>query len=167
MPQHRGSRVGLALFTLAAVILLGTAAGCAAIIHGSLQEMAVRSTPPGATVTLDGASVGTAPVTTSLSRKKEHVVHLELQGYKPMDVQLNKKIDGWFWGNLLLGGLVGMIIDGSTGAMYKLSPEQVEAALQQSGMSLRTRSDQLMIGVTLTPDPTWQQIGQLEPDSLH
>jgi len=166
MQLHRKSRVVFALFTLAAAILLGSAAGCAAIIHGSLQRMAIRSTPPGATVTLDGASVGTTPLTTSLSRKNEHVVHLELQGYKPIDVRLNKKIDGWFWGNLLLGGLVGMVIDGSTGAMYKLSPGQVKAALEQSGMSLRTGSDQLMIGVTLTPDPAWQRIGQLEPDSL-
>lgn len=36
-------------------------------------------------------------------------------------------MDGWLLGNLLIGGLIGIIIDASNGSMYKLTPDQVIA----------------------------------------
>lgn len=166
-PLVRGRWVWICLGLLAGVTIAAFATGCASILHGTLQPMSISSTPTGANVTVDGTSSGSTPMTASLSRKHEHTVKIEMQGYKPMEVKLNKGIDGWFWGNLLLGGLVGMIIDGSTGAMYKLSPSQIDATLKQEGLGVRVRDDQLLIGVTLTPDPAWQKIGQLQPDTLH
>ncbi|KGQ53534.1 hypothetical protein IO44_11000, partial [Gallibacterium anatis str. Avicor] len=39
-------------------------------------------------------------------------------------VNVTPKIDGWYIGNILFGGIVGLlIVDPITGAMYKLPPE--------------------------------------------
>jgi hypothetical protein len=36
---------------------------------------------------------------------------------------LTSTIDGWYWGNLLIGGIIGMVfVDPLTGAMWKLDP---------------------------------------------
>ena len=113
----------------AGILIVGFATSCASILHGTLQPLAVSSTPTGATVTVDGTNMGNTPVTASLSRKHEHTVKLELKGYKAAEVHLNKKIDGWFWGNILFGGVIGMVIDGSSGAMYKLTPTQPRPAV--------------------------------------
>lgn len=38
-------------------------------------------------------------------------------------------MDGWYWGNILFGGLIGMLaVDPATGAMYKL-PKATSAGL--------------------------------------
>lgn len=38
-------------------------------------------------------------------------------------------MDGWLFGNLLFGGLICVIVDAATGAMYKLTPNQMAAQL--------------------------------------
>jgi hypothetical protein len=48
-------------------------------------------------------------------------VHFEKEGYDSQNVMLDSKIDGWYLGNVLVGGLLGLlIIDPATGAMWKL-----------------------------------------------
>ena len=43
---------------------------------------------------------------------------------------MGSKVEGWYWGNILFGGLIGMIIvDPATGAMYKLDTEAVDVSL--------------------------------------
>ena len=40
---------------------------------------------------------------------------------------MDSSLSGWYWGNIVFGGLIGMlIVDPATGAMYKL-PEGVSA----------------------------------------
>jgi hypothetical protein len=46
------------------------------------------------------------------------------EGYEPQTATLQKELDAWYLGNILLGGLIGMlIVDPLTGAMWKLPPE--------------------------------------------
>ena len=41
-------------------------------------------------------------------------------------VQIQGKLDGWYFGNLLFGGLIGMVIvDPITGAMYRLEKSYI------------------------------------------
>ena len=35
------------------------------------------------------------------------------------------KIDPWFWGNLFIGGIIGILIDSSTGAMWKFDEDSI------------------------------------------
>lgn len=43
------------------------------------------------------------------------------------------RLSGWYFGNLVFGGLIGMlIVDPLTGAMYNLKPEKIEQPLTAS-----------------------------------
>jgi hypothetical protein len=54
--------------------------------------------------------------------RAEYQVKFMLPGHDTKVVPIAFKLDGWYWGNILIGGLLGMIIvDPATGAMWKLS----------------------------------------------
>ncbi len=62
-------------------------------------------------------------------------------GYEPYSVTLTTSSNGWVWGNLLLGGLIGIVVDSSTGAGIKLSPEEVNANLIEAGIEPQSSSE--------------------------
>lgn len=42
-------------------------------------------------------------------------------GYQDQVTIVDTEVDGWYWGNIIFGGLIGMlIVDPATGSMYKL-----------------------------------------------
>lgn len=149
---------------LLALVALTT--GCATLVGGgSTQDVSFTSTPPGARVLLDGEEIGMTPVTSTLERKRAVFVQLELDGYETREIAITRSVNGWVWGNLLLGGLIGLAIDYGTGAWYKLTPEEVEAELARSGGgSVHALDDQLYVFVTLDPLPEWTQLGRLEKE---
>jgi hypothetical protein len=73
-------RVGL--FVSTTVLSALTLASCAAIIHGTGQEVGISSTPTGAAVWIDNAEKGDTPLVTKLSRKDNHVVKIQLADKK-------------------------------------------------------------------------------------
>ena len=145
--------------------LLLTLVACASIVHGSTQHVQVASTPSAATVTVDGASKGATPVTIDLKRGATYAVRIEMAGYQPYEMELKKKLSGWVWGNIIFGGPLGVIIDASTGAMYKVSPSAVDASLSRGELATLRSGNGLYIGVTLAADPTWERVGTLTPDT--
>lgn len=143
------------------MLLLFTQA-CGTIIHGTTQEVGISSHPGNATVTINGQNHGNTPMLIDLKRKDSHMVKLELEGYQTYETNLIRKTSGWVWGNIVFGGLIGLVIDASAGGMYKLSPEQIEAELRSSQTG--ALSDGLYIAVVLEADPSWEQVGSLNPD---
>lgn len=105
--------------------------GCATIVHGSKQKVPISSQPSGASVKIDDASTGVTPMTAELSRKTSHRVELLLNGYKPYEVTIEPHFNGATMGNLAIGGIIGMGVDGSTGAGNTLRPEKVDVVLQK------------------------------------
>ena len=97
---------------------------CATVVDGNSQNIAIASTPvEGANCTLTN-SVGTyyaltpAPVHVS---KSSHRLEVDCRkaGYRDATAHLNSNFDGWTVGNVLIGGLVGVAVDGMSGAMFK------------------------------------------------
>lgn len=107
--------------------------GCASIIDGSHQEVSFNSNPDDATVTLNGRVLGKTPITISLKKESGQSLVFSKDGYKPYSAQLETRIDGWFWGNIVFGGLIGSTIDSISGAMHEYSPSQYMVNLQQEG----------------------------------
>ena len=143
------------------VLLAGTMlVGCATIMNQTTQSIGFSSTPTGASVTIDGTPRGTTPVIARLARRKPHVVKIELAGYQPFETTLTRRFSGWVFGNILLGGLIGLAIDMVSGGMYKLTPDQVRAELRANGALSQLRNDTLYAVVVLKPNPAWQKIGQ-------
>ena len=140
-----------------------TFTGCGTIMSGNKQEVGFSSNPSNALVTIDGEIVGHTPLTTELSRKKTHDVVMTLDGYLPYEMTLIKKSNGWVWGNIVFGGLIGLGVDALTGAMYKLTPEQVEAEMKRGDVSsIKIGENTLYVAITLRPDTAWQKIGNLQ-----
>lgn len=146
---------------IALTLVAASLSGCATIMHGSNQSVGFTSDPAGAQVFVDNRNVGVTPVTATLSRKENHAVRVELAGYAPYEMQLSRGISGWVWGNLIIGGIPGLAIDAITGSLYKLTPDQVNAAFTRPNAMLG--GDALMIAVVLSPDPSWEKIGQMQP----
>lgn len=124
--------VPLALLTAGLVALL--LAGCASIISGKSQEVRVHSNPSAARLAItqvdkDGTHMtvweGVTPANVNLRRKGRYAMRLDLEGYQPVEMDMHRGTNGWVFGNLLLGGLIGIAIDYSTGAARKVLPGEV------------------------------------------
>lgn len=111
----------------------GILGGCASIIDGSHQEVSFNSNPDGATVNIDGRIIGKTPTTVSLKKKAGQSLIFSKDGYKPLTMQLETRMDSWFWGNIVLGGFIGSTTDGISGAINEYSPSQYMVTLQQEG----------------------------------
>lgn len=148
----------VALAALLQILLLG---GCASIMHGTSQQVAVSSSPTGAQVTVNGIALGTTPVLADLKRKDNHVVRVSLDGYAPFEMALTRSTSGWVWGNLVFGGLPGLAVDAITGGLYKLSPEQVSAQLARADLQVAEGGEVLVVTVILRPEPGMERVGTL------
>ena len=141
-----------------AALLVGA---CASIMHGTHQDVGISSNPTAAHVTVDGQQTGSTPIVAHLTRKDNHIVRIELPGYKPYEATLTREVSGWVWGNIVFGGLIGLAVDAINGGMYKLTPEQVSGTLLVNTAAGSVR-DGLYVVVVLEPRPEWRKIAQLQ-----
>jgi hypothetical protein len=146
------------LFVLVLMILSNFFSSCATIINGSRQPISISSNPTSARISIDGIPQGTTPFIANLKRRDNHFIKIEMDGYLPSEVMLARKVSGWIAGNLVFGGIVGIIIDAAT---RRLTPDQVWADLKP-GIVESSLKDGIYIGVVLTPNEGWEKIGQLE-----
>jgi hypothetical protein len=148
--------------SFALLFTLGLGA-CASIIHGTHQDVGITSEPTGAAVTIDNLHSGNTPVIAKLTRKDNHIVRIELPGYQPIDLTLTRSVSGWVWGNIAVGGLIGLAVDAIDGGMYKLSPDQLSATLSAgSRASVSKTSDGICLIAVLKPENDWVKIAQLQ-----
>lgn len=103
---------------------------CATIVSGTKQTVRITSSPSNAAVVIDGVNMGSTPLTTELTKKRVHNVELKLDGYTPYKAALTKKFNPWFIGNIAFGGIIGVIVDASNGAINNLSPKAIDAQLE-------------------------------------
>ena len=116
-------------------------AGCASIVSKSQWPVTINSNPSGAAVTIKNTSgmemqKGITPMTITLPSKKgffssaSYNFDFEKEGYYPARSSISASLNGWYWGNILFGGLIGLlIVDPATGAMWKLDEGPVYANL--------------------------------------
>ena len=134
----------------------------------------VASNPSGAKIFVDGKKLGRTPQSVFFRRKgrsvgdrsgKRHYdVRIELEGFQPYEISLFRELDEWFFGNavFLYFAPIAIIIDSTTGSMYRLTPEQIDAELNSEAQTkIENKKGTLHIGVTLKPNPNWEKIAQL------
>lgn len=153
------------LLSIAAVVSLS---GCASIINGPTQSITIKSVPEGAAVSVTNKAgekihTGASPLTLALKRgagyfKPEvYKIAFTKDGFAPKEVVITGTMSGWFIGNLLFGGLIGMLaVDPVTGAMYTLpesvSETLVEVPAKTSGTSLEISTLSIVSTTSLTPE---------------
>jgi len=133
---------------LALALAVSFTAGCSSIVSKSDYAVAISSSPDGASFSITnraGQKVqsGITPSTVTLKsssgyfKGESYTVELTKEGYTDRTYTLSSSVDGWYWGNILIGGLIGMlIVDPATGSMYNL-PERADISLnpQTAGAS--------------------------------
>ncbi|BAN26869.1 putative uncharacterized protein [Caballeronia insecticola] len=107
--------------------------GCASIIDGGEQQVTVVTAShaqpaPGQSCVLRntrGMWTVVSPGTTKVRRADDALrVRCEAPGYAPRGTQVESGVNGMVFGNILIGGLVGYLIDRSSGAAFQY-PEQI------------------------------------------
>jgi hypothetical protein len=126
-------------------------AKCATIIHGTTQEISVNSQPSEADVVIKGVKMAKTSALIKLARKDSNIVlRLEKEGYEPVEIAIKRSTDAWIAGNIIFGGIIGLVIDFVNGAAYKLSPEVVQVELKKHDISLNEGSgDAVVIAIDL------------------
>ncbi|MEW6775724.1 MAG: PEGA domain-containing protein [Bdellovibrionota bacterium] len=110
---------------------LFTATGCATIVNGTKQKVKISSNPDGATIEIDGLDNGTTPATLKLKRKEEtYEIIVKKAGYKAKKIRVENDMSAWVWGNFILGGIIGLVIDMVSGGGFKLEPNQINVTLE-------------------------------------
>lgn len=134
---------------------------CATIVNGTHQTVSISTEPCGATVKLDCFDVGTTPTCIGMERSKNHFVTIELPGYRSETIKFDRRVSGWVFGNILLGGFFGLAIDAVSGSMYKLTPEQVNIAMTSESVISKENKNDIHLFVVMQPQEGWEKIGTL------
>jgi hypothetical protein len=67
-------------------------------------------------------------------KKEDYSVTFAYPGCESRTMPLVCKLDGWYIGNILVGGLLGMlIVDPASGAMYKFDETYIDVSLREKG----------------------------------
>ncbi len=135
--------------------------GCCTIMHGTRQSIGIASSPSQASIWVDSNYVGQTPIIVEMSRKNNHFVRIELEGYQPYEATFSRHVSEWVFGNIIFGGVIGLAVDAISGGLYKLTPDQIQAELRANQMMYSKTSPDSCIIVVLQPNPSWEKIGNL------
>ena len=121
-------------------LLLGSLlflSGCCSIVDSPNEVVTFNSNVDKANIKITNSRnqvvySGKTPTTLTLNKKagyfsgETYSVHSEKEGYVANERVLDTRINGWYFGNILFGGLIGMlIVDPATGAMWTFRDENV------------------------------------------
>ena len=142
---------------VAVAIVLGLC-GCASIVSGRTADVRLNSQPPNAHVVVrdhEGVEVAqaTTPAVVALKRKRKfflparYTATFDAPGYETQQVELRSTVNPWVAGNVVLGGVVGLVVDNATGAAWKPKSDELSPSLTP----MMTAQQQLPPGAEQAP----------------
>jgi hypothetical protein len=147
--------------------------GCASIVSDSQYPVSISSSPEGANFEVrNRAGVvihsGSTPSSVSLKsgagyfKGEEYTITFRKEGFADKQTKLRSSLDGWYWGNIIFGGLIGMLaVDPATGAMDKL-PEDTAATLAPVTADTKAADSLTLITVDQVPEHLRDQLIPLD-----
>jgi len=121
----------------AAIIAASTLSACATVTRGTHEQFRVVSVPPGADANLSTGETCVTPCELKLRRKADFTVNVSKPGYSSQSVHVHGVVKGGggaaMAGNLIAGGVIGGLVDGSNGAGLDLTPNPVAVTLLPNG----------------------------------
>ena len=140
--------VNISLFRFSVIIIIcASLSSCASIVSKTNWPVSIDSKPEGVHVSITnkrGVEIftGKTPLVTKLKSgsgfftKESYTVVMTYNGIEKRTINLECSINGWYFGNLFIGGLIGMlIVDPATGAMYKLDRKEVYEVFKETSTS--------------------------------
>ena len=116
------------MFTFIRIMLISVLtvhlSSCSTIMKGSRQSINVESTPAGANCIMRREGTVLArrktPFITNIEKDSDEIItECKKRGYHRGTKSTDSDVSGWVWGNILLGGIIGLAVDAGTGAMYE------------------------------------------------
>ena len=146
--------------TEAKAVVIGTmlaslTAGCASITTGKEQRLTFDTDPAGAdcTVTQAGIDIGRFQTPRMLSVRRANgplVVACRKAGYHQTRAMISSTMSDGAWGNLVAGGVIGIMIDQSSGAAFRYyDPPKLPMT---AAADAPPPSGEIAKGVTLLPE---------------
>ena len=144
-------------------VFVSLISGCATIVSDSIYPVSIGSSPEGVLFEIrneDGMKVhsGRTPATITLDAHNgffdgaTYKVKFKKDGYYEQDSIIDSKLDGWYVGNLLFGGFIGLlIVDPATGAMWKL-PKYLSVSMPEKELSMKSGENGLQ-GLSINDFP--------------
>lgn len=122
------------------VLAASALSGCGSITRGTTEDVAINSTPIGAKVTTDIGMNCTAPCMLKVPRNKDFTITASADGYKTSTLFVGRKVSGngaaGMAGNVIVGGLIGVIVDSSTGAAMDHTPNPAFINLAKDDLAI-------------------------------
>jgi len=157
---------------LAALGLPFLFSNCASIVTKTTYPISINSNPQGADIRITdkkGKEIfyGKTPATVDLKAgagffsSASYIVDFSLDGYDSTTIPIQHKLEGWYFGNILLGGVIGMlIVDPATGAMWTPKTQNVLAILtEKSSVKLSPKLE--IMDINDIPDEMKDQLIRL------
>lgn len=125
-------------FILPLILLSLLASGCSSIISGTTQKVTITSNINGADVIINGTPVGKTPVTTRVKREKNVHITVRKEGYSDYNSVTETKLDPWFWGNIIIGGVFGSTTDLATGTTHLIEQDHMHIQMEELNKGKKT-----------------------------
>lgn len=112
------------LFQIVSLALLSSLGACATIMSGTSQSLAIDSSPEGADckVSQNGLPVGEVTSTPGYVQVHKSGATLALSCskavYQPAQSYQTAGFNGWVVGNVVIGGVIGVVVDLASGALH-------------------------------------------------
>lgn len=140
------------------LVLLPALGACATITRGTHQAYVIESEPPGATAKLSTGIQCVTPCALNLKRKDGFTVDMTKDGYEPVHATVTSGVSGGgaagMAGNVVLGGLIGAVVDGTNGSMNDLKPNPLHVNMVPLNVSAKAVStDTQSITLNVGPGP--------------
>lgn len=109
---------------LIALLFVAMLPGCATIMEGTSQSVSVATEPAGANCTIDRAGtrigqVNPTPGSVHLDKSKNDLsITCAHEGYQTATVVESPKFQATTFGNIIVGGVVGAVVDAASGANF-------------------------------------------------
>lgn len=139
--DRRGGPLVRAWPRLVLALSSGVFCGCATIVSNEADRVSFSSSPAGAEATIRNkrgmlVHQEKTPFELDLDAHEgffdsaQYHVRFEKECHQPADVLVDATVDEWYFGNILFGGVIGMlIVDPATGEMWEID-EYVGVALE-------------------------------------
>ncbi|WP_269915062.1 hypothetical protein [Acinetobacter sp. HY1485] len=136
--------------------------GCATIIKGSTQTISFKTTPENSNIQIKNRAGnvvlnGQTPATVDLRKgsgyfkPESYQITFSKAGYQPRTVEVKGTLSGWYFGNFVFGGPIGLFaVDPVNGAMYKLTPTDTQLVLEQNKIKGKKDAQTLVVVLTET-----------------
>ncbi len=130
--------------TIPFLLCFAICSGCATIVSDKETFTQIDSFPSKAECVVEGKNykqIITTPANLTLPAKAAPIaISCNIDGYHTGIERIDTKMDGWTFGNILFGGVIGVIVDASTKAGHKF-PENVVVTLYRKTFTTQEELD--------------------------